>query len=139
MPGILNYWGVQVAVFERLNSAEAAADITWPVSDQAAQNQEPPYIVIGDIDTDLPNDTNDGAGWSEQTFLIHLWSKEFSSKPLKEMMANADKWLNKFKPAADSSVLIFHRVSALTMQDQDGETRHGVLRYRVLAKLSAGE
>lgn len=89
-----------------------------------------PYVVIGN-DTHRPFDTDDTVGASS-TVTIHVWSKAPGFKQCKTIMGEIYALLNR----ASLTKAGFNVVDCLweysdTFTDPDGETRHGVTRYRL--------
>jgi hypothetical protein len=92
-----------------------------------------PYIVLGD-DTGVPWDTDDVLG-TEATITLHVWSRYRGKKECKTLLGLIYTALH--RQAANLSATGYTFVDCLfefsTVMDQnDGITRHGVCRYRLL-------
>lgn len=121
----------QQAIFTALNG-----NITATVYDDVPilPNGQPltnfPYVVIGN-DTFVPWDTDDTVG-GEMTITLHIWSRAAGFKECKAIMGEIYAILHR----AQLTVTGYNLVDCLcefseTMTDADGETRHGVARYRL--------
>lgn len=89
-----------------------------------------PYAVIGD-DTATAWDTDDTLG-KEVTCTVHLWSRAAGMKQVKDLMGEAYDALHRQALALTG----WHVIDCLcefseAMMDPDGETRHGVMRFRL--------
>lgn len=121
----------QQAIYTALSgniSATVYDDVPVLPSGQPAANF--PYVVIGD-DTSIAWDTDDQTG-AEMTVTLHIWSRAGGYKQAKAIAGEIYAILHR----ASLSVTGHHLVDCLQefsefMRDPDGETRHGVLRYRI--------
>lgn len=89
-----------------------------------------PYVVIGH-DTHRPFDTDDTVG-TNSTVTLHVWSRAPGFKECKGIMGEIYALLNR----ATLTKAGYRVVDCLweysdTSTDPDGETRHGVTRYRL--------
>lgn len=89
-----------------------------------------PYVVIGD-DTSTAWDTDDRTG-ANVTVTLHVWSRASGFKETKAILAAIYERLNRAQLTADG----FNIIDCLwefsdAMRDPDGQTRHGVARYRI--------
>ena len=121
----------QQVVFAALNG-----NLTCPVCDDVAvlPDGQPvsgfPYVVIGH-DTLVPYDTDDKTGTSA-TVTLHVWSRSAGFKQCKSIMGEIYALLNR----ATLTKVGFSVIDCLwefsdAITDVDGETRHGVTRYRL--------
>lgn len=89
-----------------------------------------PYVVIGN-DTAIAWDTDDTLG-KELTLTIHIWSRSPGQRETKIIMGEVYDELHR----ATISKSGYNVVDCLcefteSMVDPDGETRHGVMRFRL--------
>jgi hypothetical protein len=89
-----------------------------------------PYVAIGD-DTRIAWDTDDRTG-AEMTMTLHIWSRANGMREAKRIAGEIYDILHR----ADLAVTGYHLIDCLCefaefMRDPDGETRHGVVRYRI--------
>ena len=89
-----------------------------------------PYVVIGD-DTATAWDTDDTLG-KEVTIQVHIWSRTAGFKETKAVMGEVYDILNR----GALSKTGYNVVDCLcefteTLRDPDGETRHGVMRFKL--------
>lgn len=128
----------QQAIYTKLNGAIAGVtvydDVPILPSGQPAANF--PYIVIG-------NDTyrawdNDNQLGADVTITLHIWSRAGGMKEAKTIAGQAYALLNR----ASFSIVGYVVLDCLCefsefMTDPDGETRHGVVRYRMTIQKGA--
>ena len=124
-------WALQAAVKTRLDEFTALNDIVGPVLDHATQDEAFPYVVIGD-DTHNPLDTHSTQG-SDSTITIHTWSRYRGKKETKEIQREIYNALHRYSlvvAGVDTVDCQFEFGESLL--DEDGLTRHGIQRFRVL-------
>lgn len=95
-----------------------------------------PYVVIGD-DTSIAWDTDDTLG-KELTQTVHVWSRTAGFKQTKDIMGEVYDALHR----ATISKTGYNVIDCLcefseAMRDPDGETRHGVMRFRLTMQKDA--
>ena len=120
---------LQKAIYTKLDAA-----LSVPVYDDVPQGASYPYVVIGE-DATIEWDTDTEIG-SESTLTIHTWSRAAGRKQTKELQ-------EAIYTALHRTALVVTGVDVITcthefsesFMDPDGETRHGVSRYRVLIEL----
>ena len=119
---------IQAAIYDALQSMTPT--VYDDVPDQSS-GLTFPYIVIGDATSrDWSDDTYTG---TDNTTTIHVWSRYPGYLEAKELMREIDARLNRVKlTVADASLLTCELEYAEAMRDPDGETRHGVMRFRVV-------
>lgn len=101
-----------------------------PYLPEGMPRQNFPYVVIGD-DTTAAWDTDDTLG-KEITLTVHIWSRTAGFKQTKSIMGEVYDILNR----GTLSKTGYNVVDCLcefsqAMRDPDGETRHGVMRFRL--------
>lgn len=117
---------IQTAIYSRLTS-----QLSEPVYDNVPQDPTLPYVVIGD-DTSIPFDTDLELG-EEATLTLHIWSRYDGRAEVKGIMSDIYDALHRHSLAvtgADTIDCMFE--FSETMLDPDMETRHGVMRFRLL-------
>jgi len=103
---------------------------TAPFLPEGAQSTSFPYCVIGN-DTTEPWDTDDTRG-TEISLTLHFWSRAKGMKQVKALMDQAYGLLHRASLAKTGYSIIdclFEFGEA--MNDPDGQTKHGVQRYRL--------
>ena len=125
---------LQQAVFNRLTAGPISANVfdSTPNLPAGMPFDSFPYVAIGE-DQFLPWDTDDRRG-TRSTIYLHIWSRYNGKKETKEIMGEIDDLLN--RQAASLSATGFSFIDCLLefaniIDETDGETVHGVLRYRV--------
>lgn len=117
---------IQTAVYNRLTS-----QLSEPVYDDVPQDPVFPYVVIGD-DTSIPFDTDTELG-EEATLTLHVWSRYDGRAEVKRIMSDIYDALHRHALAVtDTDTVDCMFEFSETMLDPDMETRHGVMRFRLL-------
>ncbi|MED4586670.1 DUF3168 domain-containing protein [Brevibacillus choshinensis] len=123
-------WPLQQALFACLKADTALTSKVKGVFDEVSANQAYPYVTLGeDTVVDWSTKTNDG---EEITHTFHVWSKYAGKKEAKEILSLVLEAVTR-QPlvlssgfSIDFSGLDFMEVFI----DEDGTTKHGVLRIR---------
>lgn len=124
-------WVAQTAIFAALNGQVGARVVDDPLPLPTGRpDSDFPYVVIGD-DTDRPWDTDDRLG-AEVTVTLHIWSRKPSYAEAKAIAAAISRKLHR-KPINASGARVVDCLREFTnfARDDDGKTRHGVVRYRL--------
>jgi hypothetical protein len=124
----MNQFDLQKAIYDKLTAA-----LPYPVFDDVPQNQEYPYIAIGE-DTSLQWDTDDSIGYNS-TLTIHAWSRHAGRKQVKDMIAGIYSALHRQALSISGSYVVTVECAFQeTFMDSDQRTRHGVARYRIITE-----
>lgn len=122
---------VQKAIFEKLSADATLANLIEGIFDHVPQGTSEPYVTIGNS-TQVPFDTHESAGMDE-THTIHTWAKGSGSKNCREIMAEVYRILH------DSSLTVVGFKTMFVLiefadcaLDPDGQTYHGVQRFRII-------
>jgi len=119
---------VQKAIYDKLTDT-----LLTPVYDDVPQNGSFPYIVIGE-DTSLSWDTDDSKG-TESTLTLHVWSRKRGRKETKDIMQDVYEQLHRASLTLSAGeVITIDFEFGETFLDSDGESRHGVMRFRALTE-----
>jgi len=143
----VNPAALQIAIFNRLESWQPLDDLLASrvtpdgveidapaIYDHVPQNVDEkakfPFVVIGD-DTAVDFDTDDSVG-SEATITIHAWSRQRGRLEAKNIQREIYNALNRHELDVDGR----HTVDCIyeyaeSILEQDGITRHGVIRFRI--------
>lgn len=122
---------LQQAIFDRLNAFAALTALIDAVRDHVPQDAVFPYVVIGE-DTGIPLDTHSSSG-SDTTATIHTWSRERGKKETKEIQRQIYLALHRFDlVVAGVDTVDCEWEFAESFIDEDGLTRHGVQRFRIM-------
>ena len=123
-------WDLQQALYARIKSAMGPRSATG-VYDHVPQDAQMPYVVVGD-DIATPDDTDDSCD-SQHGITIHTWSAHRGQRETKEIQQAIYAALHRESLLVGSAVVVdCHLESQETFLDEDGLTRHGVQRFRVL-------
>ena len=122
---------IQKKIFETLNNG-----LAYPVYDdvpflpEGMPTENFPYVVIGD-DTLIPwdNDTNIGV---DATLTLHVWSRYKGRVEAKNIQGEIYTLLNRSSlTIAGFTVVDLLFEFSETFVENDGQTRHGVQRFRM--------
>ena len=117
---------VQTAIFAALGPALAPV----PVLDAAGPNQSFPYVTIGEFGANQADTLAEQGANLEIT--VHVWSRQPGMQETQELMTRAKHALDRQRlPAAGFQWVDTIWTYAQTLREQDGVTRHGVLRFTV--------
>jgi len=123
-------WAVQQAIVTALKASVALDALVTGIFDDAPAGQTYPYVTLGES-TDMPDDLLREKG-NTSTITIHVWDRTPSYSRIKQIMDAADSALhNAALVVAGVQIVNVRREMAETMKDADGETRRGVMRYRI--------
>lgn len=126
----MHSWQVQVAIRTALLADATLVAMVSGILDAPLANQTFPYITIGES-THTPDDLLIQHG-AQSTLILHIWSRYEGMREAKEIMDRMyivlhDKPLPVTGTQTVSCLFEFCEV----IRDADGETQHGVMRFRV--------
>lgn len=139
---------LQIAIFTRLSAFTALTDlladdvdgsgpavydhVPQEVSDDSDQDSGNfPYVRVGEF-TAIPFDTHDSQG-SDNTITIHSWSRYRGMSEIKRIQRQVYLALHRFGLVVTGVDMIDCQwESADVFLDDDGLTRHGVQRFRIM-------
>jgi hypothetical protein len=122
-------WDIQVAIDNRLyNDTNVTSRVTG-IYDEVPDGTTFPYISYG-YPTDTAFDTKQTDG-AETIFQIDVWSRN-GKKEVSDISGAIQNSLKEPLSVSGFSVPIFDLDFQQILDDPDGETKHGVLQYRIL-------
>jgi hypothetical protein len=128
----LHSWELQKAIFAQLDGSIvglSAANIS--VFDDVPENTSYPYVVIGE-ETATNNGSKDLDGL-EYTLTVHVWSNYRGRREIKEIMQSVYENLHDTAISVTGASLVNVRQEFnTTLAENDGITRHGVMRFRAV-------
>lgn len=128
----LHSWDLQKAVFSELDgSVTGMGGASVSVYDDVPEDVTYPYIILGE-ETAVNNGsvTLDGV---EHTLTIHAWSQYRGRREIKEIMESVYSLLhNTAITVSGASLVNIRQEFTTTLTENDGITRHGVMRFRVV-------
>jgi hypothetical protein len=128
----LHSWELQKAIFAQLDGSIvglSAANIS--VFDDVPENTSYPYVVIGE-ETATNNGSKDLDGL-EYTLTVHVWSNYRGRREIKEIMQSVYENLHDTAITVTGASLVNVRQEFnTTLAENDGITRHGVMRFRAV-------
>ena len=102
-----------------------------PVFDDVPEGTLYPYVVLGE-ETAVNNGTKNLDG-VEHTLTIHAWSQYMGRREIKEIMQSVYENLhNTAISVTGASLVNIRQEFNTTLAEQDGITRHGVMRFRAV-------
>ena len=125
-------WELQKAIFTALNGNTSGVNgANVPVYDDVPQGTSYPYVLIGEETTaNNGSKTLDGV---EHTQTIHVWSQYRGRREIKEIMGSVYENLHNADISVSGATLVNCRQEfSTTLAENDGITRHGVMRFRAV-------
>lgn len=103
------------------------------VLDHVPQSTPYPYVVVGEATTaPFDSKTEDGM---DQTITLHAWSTFNGMSEIKEIMAAVVEVLDRANISVTGHDLIdISFLSSEAKLEEDGVTRHGIQKFRVLTE-----
>ena len=128
----LHSWELQKAIFNQLSGSIVGLDsANISVFDDVPENTSYPYVVIGE-ETATNNGSKDLDGL-EYTLTVHVWSSYRGRREIKEIMQSVYENLHDTAISVTGASLVNVRQEFnTTLAENDGITRHGVMRFRAV-------
>jgi len=129
----LHSWNLQKAIYAKLNDAtiSGASVSDVPIYDDVPEGTAAPYINIGE-ETAI-NDGTKTVDAVEHTLTIHIWSEYRGRYEIKHIMQQVYQNLhNTAITVSGASLVNIRQEFATTLEEADGITRHGVMRFRAI-------
>lgn len=128
----LHSWNLQKAIYSTLNgSVTGVSGASVSVYDDVPEDPTYPYVILGEETTaNNGSKTLDGV---EHTLTIHAWSQYRGRREIKEIMESVYSLLHEAAITVSGASLVNIRQEfSQTLAENDGITRHGVMRFRVV-------
>ncbi len=127
----------QAALYSKLTGATAVTELlaggAESVMDEVPADSSFPYIVIGEISAKTL-DTQGHRG-RDVTATIHSYSRGRGMKEIKDIMSAIFESLHDGTLAvAGQTIILCQETSADAFIDGDGETRHGIQKFRIITE-----
>ena len=125
-------WELQKAIFTKLSGNVDGLDgANIPVYDDVPQQSNYPYVQIGE-ETSANNGTKTLDG-IEHTLTMHIWSQYRGRREIKTIMKSVyDLLHNTAISVSGASLVNVRQEFSTTLAENDGITRHGVMRFRAV-------
>ena len=128
-------WALQQGIYQTLVGDPQVTGLLGGANifDDAPQNASFPYLTFGQTtERDWSTGSEDG---SEHIVTLHVWSRAGGKKETHEIIETVRAALNTAPIAIDDHHLINlrHEFSE-ARHDKDGETYHGIVRYRAVTE-----
>ena len=129
-------WDLQTALWSALTGdAELVGALGGArIYDHVPQSADFPFVTLGEIRT---NDWSTQSAKGHEHFLtLHAWSRARGRKEVQAVMAVLDRLLDGAALTLQDHALVnFSLVFWDARRDRDGETYHGVMRFRAVTEL----
>jgi len=131
----LHSFALQQSVFTTMTGGTLTdvdgTSITSRVYDDVPEGSTYPYVVIGE-ETASPMGAKD-VDAHEHTLTIHVWSQYRGRKEIKNIMSQIYTLLHNVAISVTGASLVQIRHEfARTLLENDGITRHGIIRFRAV-------
>ena len=125
-------WELQKAIYAKLNGNVDGLDgANIPVYDDVPQQSNYPYVQMGE-ETSANNGTKTLDGL-EHTLTMHIWSQYRGRREIKTIMKSVyDLLHNTAISVTGASLVNVRQEFSTTLAENDGITRHGVMRFRAV-------
>ena len=127
-------WNLQKAIYSRLNGGSITDENDQAITgvfDDVPEGTAYPYVVMGaETATNIGLKDKD---MHEYTQTIHVWSQYRGLRDVKEIMEQIYTLLNDYSITVSgaSAITLRHEFQTVLLED-DGITRHGIMRFRVV-------
>lgn len=129
-------FAVQESIYGALTSSTALQSLLGSPArlyDMVPPAANFPYVTFGDVVV-REFDTKDQNGF-EQSLVLHVWSRYRGRKELKQIIQTIyDVLHNASLTVTGANYVSCLFQSASTLQENDGLTLHGILRYRIIVQ-----
>lgn len=128
----LHSWPLQQAVFSTLDGSVTGIDsASVSVFDDVPEGTTYPYVVLGEeTASNFGSKSLDGV---EHTLTLHVWSQYRGRREIKEIMQSVYSLLhNTAITVSGASLVNIRQEFNNTLMENDGITRHGVMRFRAV-------
>ena len=123
---------LQKAIYDALTASPSMSvrdDIPTPAD--AGDKTKFPYVTVGECAV-IPFDTDDSSG-GDATISVNTWSRYKGRKETKNLQAEIYERLHRQELTIDGfDFIACDFLSSESFLDEDGKTRHGISRFRVL-------
>jgi hypothetical protein len=121
---------IQQAIYSALTADATLMALINGVFDTVDQNTDPPYITIGES-ASAPDDLLQETG-AQETPTLQVWTKDSGMMALKQIMARVYTVLHRQPLTVSGTQTVECRCELSdTLREPDGETRRGVMRFRI--------
>ena len=130
-------WALQQSVYAALIGDSPLMNRVSGIFDHVPAGQDPPYVTIGEA-TARRWSTQAQIDGRDTTLTIHVWSRYRGRKEAGEIMADIDRIRDRAQLSMTGHAMLELRFEgSLTLQDPDGITQNGVMRFRTLTYATA--
>ena len=127
-------WSLQQAIYGALLADTGlSALVASRIYDDVPQDVIFPYVTLGEVTVREWSTASDiGA---EHSLVLHAWSRSHGRKEVKEILGAINNSLDRAAlTVADFQLINLQFVSADMRREEDGETYHGIIRFRAITE-----
>lgn len=128
-------WDLQRSIYQTLSSAPALTALLGGarIYSNPPQGEALPYITLGQtVNLDWSTGTEDG---TEHSLTLHVWSRADSAEQVHEIIGTLKTLLHDQPLTLQHHDLVNLRHEFTEARiDPDGETMHGIVRYRAVTE-----
>lgn len=126
---------LQHSIYQTLSNATALTSLLGgaEIYSKVPQNQALPYMTLGQtVNLDWSTGTDDG---TEHDLTLHVWTSADSAEKVHEIMDTVKTLLHDRPVSVEGHYLVnlCHEFAEARI-DPDGETMHGIVRYRAVTE-----
>lgn len=127
-------WNLQQAIYSALLADTGlSALVASRIYDDVPQDVTFPYVTLGEVTVREWNTASDAG--AEHGLVLHAWSRAHGRKEVKEILSAINNALDQAALAVAGFQLInLQFVSADMRREKDGETYHGIIRFRAVTE-----
>jgi hypothetical protein len=135
---VSNFTAVQGAVYSVLSSDTVLPTLSIDgtpvmVYDHVPQDSVFPYVQLGEVVIETSEMDQYGQGITDQQVQIHVWSHQFGMLEVKTILDRVNILLHNKKLPLGGNEMVCRRVLSTVTMQPDGETRHGIMRFRIIS------
>lgn len=128
-------WALQRSIYRTLSNAPALTSLLGgaEIYSKPPQGQALPYMTLGQtVNFDWSTGTDDG---TEHDLTLHVWTSADSAEKVHEIMDTVKTLLHDRPLSVEGHYLanLRHEFAEARI-DPDGETMHGIVRYRAVTE-----
>lgn len=130
----MSVFGNQISsqVYDALMANAALLSLVTGVYDHVPQEEEYPYVVIGEL-VETPQNTDDVEQMSEASIIIHSYSGEWGRKETHAIQKEIVNSLHRAEMAEPGVEFVnTEHEQSQSFTDSDGITRHGVVEFNII-------
>lgn len=123
--------GIQTAIYQRLSADAELAGLGAQVRDYVDEDLRHPYVSIGEITTEAPDNAHDMIGRAT-TIYTHVWSKERAWDEANDIADRVTQLLDHQPMTVPGHRVVSVRFEfGQNLRDENPQIRHVAMRFRI--------